>query len=482
MKTVSALGNRDDGPANGRADRRWMRSVPASIFRAYDIRGVVDRDLDEAVVEEIGKAIGSEAQARGISSLVLGRDGRLSGPRLLAPLVKGLLATGIEIIDLGCVPTPLLYFSASLLAGGSGVMLTGSHNPSNYNGIKIMLGGETLYGEAIQDIFRRTRERDYCHGSGTWRHEDTRDEYLQQLADRITLARPLKVVIDAGNGVAGLTAPALFVRLGCEVVELYCEVDGHFPHHHPDPNQPENLQALVAAVKRERADIGLAFDGDGDRLGVVSCRGEIIWPDRLLMLLARDLLKRHPGAEVIYDVKCSRNLGREIKRHGGHPEMWHSGHSRLKARMQERGALLAGEMSGHLFLKEGWYGHDDALYAAARLLALLADSGDDCGSLFADLPDMLNTPELHLAMAEGEPHAFMERLMQLRHHFAGAELTTIDGLRVDYDDGWGLLRASNTTPSLVLRFEAESEVAMHRIQNDFKQLMLQLEPDLQIPF
>ncbi len=460
----------------------WRRTVPASIFRAYDIRGVVDRDLSEVVVEELGRAIGSEAQARGVSVLVLGRDGRLSGPRLQAALGKGILATGMDIIDIGCVTTPLLYFSAYRLAGGSGVMLTGSHNPVDYNGIKIMLGGETLFGEAIQEIYRRTRHRDYRYGSGSRRKEDTREDYLHQLTERITLTRPLKVVVDAGNGVAGLTVPSLLRRLGCEVVELYCEVDGHFPHHHPDPNQPENLQALIATVKQQQADIGLAFDGDGDRLGVVSCCGEIIWPDRLLILFARDLLTRHPGAEVIYDIKCSRNLGREIVQCGGRPQMWHTGHSRLKALMQERGALLAGEMSGHLFLKEGWYGYDDALYAAARLLELLAANGDDCASLFDGLPDMLNTPELHVAMAEGKHHAFMHRLMGQQHHFAGAQLTTIDGLRVDYEDGWGLIRASNTTPTLVLRFEAESEVAMQRIQKDFKQLMLQLEPDLQIPF
>lgn len=459
-----------------------MSSIPASIFRSYDIRGVVDRELDEAVVEEIGRAIGSEGRSRGISTLVLGRDGRLSGPRLMTALCRGLLATGIDIIDIGCVPTPLLYFSAYRHAGGSGVMLTGSHNPSDYNGIKIMLEGETLFGGAIQEIYRRTNQQDYRLGCGVRRQEDVREEYLQQLANRITLKRPLKVIVDSGNGVAGLTVPALLSRLGCEVIELFCEVDGHFPHHHPDPSQPENLQDLIAAVMEKQADIGLAFDGDGDRLGVVSCRGEIIWPDRLLMLFACDLLRRHPGAEVIYDIKCSRNLGKVITQHGGHPEMWRTGHSLLKARMQERGALLAGEMSGHFFLKEGWYGYDDALYAAARLLELLAANKYGCDSLFADLPDMLNTPELHVKMAEGDQHAFMDRLMRQRHHFVGAELTTIDGLRVDYEDGWGLIRASNTTPTLVLRFEAESEEAMHRIQNDFKKLMLKLESNLHIPF
>lgn len=480
--TITAYTHGGDSQTGGEDCHSAKYPIPATIFRSYDIRGVVDRDLNEAVVGEIGRAIGSEARSRGISVLALGRDGRLSGPRLHPALCQGLLACGIDIIDIGCVPTPLLYFAAYHFAGGSGVMLTGSHNPPDYNGIKIMLGGETLFGEGIQELFRRTQQQDYCHGTGMLQRKDAQQEYLTQLTDRITLARPLKVVIDAGNGVAGLTAPALLSRLGCEVVELYCDVDGQFPHHHPDPSQPENLQALIAAVREQQADIGVAFDGDGDRLGVVSCRGEVIWPDRLLMLFARDLLSRHPGANVIYDVKCSRNLGQVIEQHGGRPEMWRTGHSLLKARMQERGALLAGEMSGHLFLKEGWYGYDDALYAAARLLELLSADGTGCDSLFASLPDMLNTPELHVTMPEGEHHAFMQRLMNQRHHFVGAELTTLDGLRVDYAEGWGLIRASNTTPALVLRFEAESGEAMHRIQDIFKQLMLKLEPNLQIPF
>jgi phosphomannomutase/phosphoglucomutase len=459
-----------------------MPSVPASIFRSYDIRGVVGRDLDEDGIAQIGRAIGSEALSRGISSLVIGRDGRLSGPPLSAALREGLLATGIEAVDIGCASTPQLYFAAYTLAAGSGVMLTGSHNPPDYNGIKIMLGGETLFGEAIQGLLRRVEQQDYRHGHGRWRQEDIRESYLQQLGARITLARPLKLVVDCGNGVAGLSAPALFSRLGCEVVELYCEVDGRFPHHHPDPSRPENMQALIAAVRRQGADIGLAFDGDGDRLGVVSCRGEIIWPDRLMMLFARDLLERHPGAGVIYDIKCSRNLGRLIAEYGGKPEMWRSGHSLLKARLQESGALLAGEMSGHIILREGWYGVDDALYAAARLVALLAAAGPDCGKLFAELPDMMSTPELHVPMAEGEHHAFMLRLMAQQAHFAGAELTTIDGLRADYEDGWGLVRASNTTPTLVLRFEAQDEQALRRIQDNFRALLLRLEPNLHLPF
>lgn len=459
-----------------------MHSVSATIFRRYDIRGIVGNGLDVGTVREIGRAIGSEACARGIRSLVLGRDGRLSSPALATAVWEGLVATGVDVTDIGLVPTPLLYFAAYTLNAGSGVMVTGSHNPPGYNGIKVMLGGDTLYGEAIQGLYQRVIREDYTRGEGHYRQEKVREAYLQRMVSAITLARPLKVVVDCGSGAAAETAPALIARLGCEVVPLYCEVDGHFPHHHPDPNQPENLQAVIAAIREHQADIGLAFDGDGDRLGVVSCKGEIIWPDRVMMLFARDLLTRHPGADVIYDIKCSRNLGRIIAENGGRPEMWRTGHSLLKARMQERGAWLAGEMSGHLFLREGWFGFDDALYAAARLLQLVAADDRGCSALFDDLPDMVNTPELHVQMEEGEHYALMERLLERVHYFAGSEVTTLDGVRVDYQDGWGLVRASNTTPTLVLRFEAESEAALQRIQNEFKMLLQQLEPNLPIPF
>jgi len=453
------------------------------LFRRYDIRGIVGRGgLDEHAAFEVGRAIGSEALARGCKSLVVARDGRLSSPALSAALTKGLLKTGVAVTDIGIAPTPLLYFAAHELAGGSGVMLTGSHNPPEYNGIKIMLAGVTLYGEAVQTLYRRVLQQDYARGEGHYKLSDVSEAYLQKLAATVPLARPLKVVVDCGSGVAAVTAPELLSRLGCEVIPLYCEVDGNFPHHHPDPNQPQNLQSLINAVREFKADIGLAFDGDGDRLGVVSCQGEIIWPDRLLMLYARDLLSRHPGAPVIYDIKCSRNLGRVISEYGGQPEMWRTGHSLLKARMQERDALLAGEMSGHIFLKEGWFGFDDALFAAARLLQLLAVDKRDCAAMFAELPDMVNTPELHVDMQEGEHYALMDRLLGAVHRFDGAQVTTIDGLRVDYEDGWGLVRASNTTPTLVLRFEAEDEAALQRIQHEFKILLRQLEPSLHLPF
>lgn len=455
---------------------------PEKIFRAYDIRGRVEAELNEEVVRRVGCAIGSEAQSRGITRLALGRDGRLSSPALSHALSEGLLSTGTNVVDIGCVPTPLLYYAACAHCNGSGVMLTGSHNPPQYNGIKIMLGGETLFGNAIQALCQRFSKHNFVAGAGHTESLSVIDEYIDRVSATVSLARPLRVVVDGGNGVAGLVAPQLLRRLGCEVNELFCEVDGTFPHHHPDPNQPENLQALREAVIAGKADIGLAFDGDADRLGVVSCRGEIIWPDRLLMLFARDLLTRHPGAEVIYDIKCSRNLSRVITEAGGQPEMWCTGHSLLKARMQERGALLAGEMSGHLFLKEGWFGFDDALFAAARLLELVAREPRDTAAVFDDLPDMLNTPELHVEMAGEDVHAFVERLLQHRKVFGNAQLTTIDGLRVDYDDGWGLVRASNTTPTLVLRFEAENENALRRIENVFRSLLLQLHPGLKLPF
>lgn len=460
-----------------------MSTIPASLFRQYDIRGIVGRGgMDEHTAFEVGRAIGSEALARGCQSLVVARDGRLSSPVLSGALNRGLLKTGVRVIDIGIAPTPLLYFAAHEFAGGSGVMLTGSHNPPDYNGIKIMLAGETLYGEAVQALYQRVLQQDYVEGEGDYDQSDISESYLQKLTAAVSLARPLKVVVDCGSGVAAVTAPELLTRLGCEVIPLYCEVDGHFPYHHPDPNQPQNLQSLITAVREHKADIGLAFDGDGDRLGVVSCQGQIIWPDRLLMLYARDLLSRHPGAVVIYDIKCSRNLGRVISEYGGQPEMWRTGHSLLKARMQERGALLAGEMSGHIFLKEGWFGFDDALFAAARLLQLLAADKRDCAAIFAELPDMVNTPELHVDMPEGEHYALMERLLETVQRFEGAQVTTIDGLRVDYEDGWGLVRASNTTPTLVLRFEAEDEAALKRIQHEFKILLRQLEPNLLLPF
>lgn len=455
---------------------------PAGIFRAYDIRGEVGRELNPEIVSRIGRAIGSEALQQGITRLAIGHDGRLSSPLLGTALSEGLLASGVSLLDIGCCPTPLLYYAACRHCNGSGVMLTGSHNPPSYNGIKIMLGGDTLYGEAIQAIRHRMNRAEFASGKGQLETLSLVEEYIDTLSAGIALKRSLRVIVDGGNGVAGLVAPELLRRLGCDVHELYCEVDGNFPNHHPDPNRPENLQALRETVIARGADIGIAFDGDADRLGVVSCRGDIIWPDRLMMIFARDLLSRHPGAEVIYDIKCSRNLGRVIEQSGGRPQMWRTGHSLLKARMKERGALLAGEMSGHLFLREGWFGFDDAFYAAARLLELLAADTRGAAALFDELPETLNTPELHVGIGDEDVHAFVARLQQQPEAFGNARLTTIDGVRADYEDGWGLVRASNTTPTLVLRFEAENEVALKRIEDVFRSLMLKLHPDLELPF
>ena len=452
-----------------------------AIFRAYDIRGVVSSSLTPDVVYEIGRSIGSEAYERGQQTVVVARDGRLSGPDLTDALVRGLVATGRDVKDIGMVPTPVLYFAAQYLDTSSGVMVTGSHNPPEYNGLKIVLAGETLAQSAIQGLYRRIREGELLSGEGTVEQIDVLPDYLERIKADVVLPRGLKVVVDCGNGVAGAAAPRLLTGLGCEVVELFCEVDGNFPNHHPDPSKTENLGALIQAVADHGADLGLAFDGDGDRVGVVASGGEIIWPDRLMMLYAMDVLNRNPGGQIIYDVKCSRNLDKIIRDFGGDPLMWQTGHSLIKAKMKETGALLAGEMSGHIFFKERWFGFDDGLYAAARLLEILANDHRTSSSVFAALPDSINTPELNVPMREGEPHPFMDRLLASAH-FEGAHMHTIDGLRAEFADGWGLVRASNTTPVLVLRFEADDEEALRRIQEEFRRVMLQVEPDLTLPF
>jgi phosphomannomutase/phosphoglucomutase len=454
---------------------------PAEIFKAYDIRGIVGRTLTAQHMLLIGKALGSEAITRGLASIAFARDGRLSGPELGQALVKGLMASGVNVVDVGMVPTPVLYFAAAELAGGSGVMLTGSHNPSDYNGIKMVLGDETLAGEAIQALKIRIDNKDFLEGSGQYRTSPQSNEYIQRVASDIKLARPLKIVIDSGNGVAGALAPQLFQTLGCEVVELYSEVDGRFPNHHPDPSQPENLRDLVEMVRSVNADVGLAFDGDGDRLGVVSPDGSVIWPDRLMMLFAADVLSRNPGAQIIFDIKCSNNLTKAIWEKGGEPVMWKTGHSLIKAKMKQSGALLAGEMSGHIFFKERWYGFDDALYAGARLLEIIAADSRKPQQIFASLPDAVNTPELRVDMREGEQQRFMDELMR-RVDFPDANLIMIDGIRADFDNGWGLVRASNTTPSLILRFEGRDKQALIEIQEKFRTVMLQVNPDLQLPF
>lgn len=452
-----------------------------SIFRAYDIRGIVGETLSPDVVHELGRAIGSQALGQGEHSIVVGRDGRDTSDELAEALIRGLRATGIDVKDIGQATSPLVYFATHYLDSNSGVVVTGSHNPPEYNGLKVVIAGQTLSGEAIQSLRQRVEQQDYASGRGGLESVDVAGDYLERIRSDVQLAKSLKVVIDCGNGVAGALAPGLFESLGCEVIPLYCEVDGSFPNHHPDPSRPENLEDLIQAVRDNRADLGLAFDGDGDRLGVIDSGGNIIWPDRLMMLLGMDVLSRNPGGEIIYDVKCSRHLGRIIRDFGGVPEMWKTGHSLIKARMKETGALLAGEMSGHIFFQERWYGFDDALYTGARLLEILANDHRETSAVFAVLPQSVSTPELNVCMEEGRPTAFMEQL-QAAAGFPDGEVYTIDGLRVEFADGWGLVRASNTTPCLVLRFEADDELALSRIQEQFRNAMLAVEPGLQLPF
>lgn len=456
-------------------------NIDASIFRAYDIRGVVADALTPAAVELIGRAFGSESLARGQNTVTLARDGRLSGPDLIAALAKGIQSTGCDVINIGMVPTPVLYFSTYHLETGTGIMVTGSHNPPAYNGLKMMIGGDTLFGEGIQQLYQRLVNDDLASGEGSYAEQDILDAYLERIIGDIKVSRKMRIATDCGNGVAGVCAAALFRKLGCEVHELFSEVDGNFPNHHPDPAKVENLQDISALVETENLDLGLAFDGDGDRVGVIDDRGNIIWPDRQMILYSRDILERNPGAKIIYDVKCSRLLPAAITEAGGEPEMWKTGHSFVKARIKETGAALGGEMSGHIFFKERWYGFDDALYSAARLLEIVSRDSRKVSEIFGEIPDSINTPELGIKFAEGEHHKFMQSFVDTAN-FGDAKLTTIDGLRADFEAGWGLVRASNTTPSLVIRFEADSQSALEEIQTKFRSAMLAVEPGLDLPF
>ncbi len=460
--------------------------IPADIFRAYDIRGIVGQSLLPAGVEQIGRAIGSEVLRLGEHTVVVGRDGRLSGVDLKEALVRGILSTGCHVLDMGCIPTPLLYFAAHYCHIPSGVMITGSHNPSEYNGFKIVLGAKALYGDGIQKLRQVILQNHFLEGAGTYSEEAIIQPYVQRLRTQFLLSRPLKVVIDAGNGIAGLVAPLLYRALGCEVIPLFCEVDGSFPNHHPDPGQPANLAELRKTVVEQGADLGLAFDGDGDRLGVIDSQGHIIWPDRVLMLFAECLLKKHAPAQIIFDVKCSRALAPFIKRLGGTPCMWKTGHSLIKAKMRESGALLAGEMSGHFFFAD-WYGFDDALYAGARLLKCLVQQDPRISSamLFANLPDSVSTPEIMLRISEAEKFSCVQQLSDwaaAQPDFSSATLCTIDGLRADFSDGFGLVRASNTTDNLILRFEADNQDTLERIKAIFRTLLKQFKPQWDLPF
>ena len=459
-----------------------MQAIEPSIFKAYDIRGIVDKTLTEDAIYQIGLAIGSEAAKRGEQHIYVGRDGRLSGPKLIQAFTRGLLDSGRDVTDIGMVPTPLLYFAAYSLGTGSGIMLTGSHNPPDYNGLKMVLGGTTLSGDMIQELRQRIEAKDFTKGQGKHDTLDVKQQYIDRVSGDIQLSKNMKVIIDAGNGVAGAFAPDLARTLGCEVTEMFCEVDGNFPNHHPDPSQLENLEDLISAVKEQGADIGLAFDGDGDRLGVITPKGDIIFADRQMMLYARDILERNPGADIIYDIKCTSHLEHIIREAGGNPIMWKTGHSFIKAKLKETGGLLAGEMSGHIFFKERWYGFDDALYTAARLLEILSKDGRDADTIFNELPDSVNTPELRLDMEEGEHYKLIDNMVR-NASFDDAKVTTIDGIRVDFADGFGLARASNTTPCLVFRFEAENQQALERIQARFRELVKsQAGEGVSIPF
>lgn len=456
-------------------------NIPHEIFKAYDIRGIVGKTFNEDIVDAIGHAIGSDAKARNLTSIAVGRDGRLSGPDLIQALARGIQKSGINVVDVGMVATPMLYFAAHELCDYSGVMLTGSHNPPDYNGLKIVLGGETLAADAIQALRLRLEENNLSHGNGSYRQHDISKTYLDRISSDIKLSRPIKIVVDCGNGVAGAFAPALYRNLGCEVIDLFCDVDGNFPNHHPDPSVPENLRDVIHALKTTDAEIGLAFDGDGDRLGLVTKEGVIIYADRQLMLFAADVLSRNPGSQIIFDVKCTANLATWIEQHGGKPVMWKTGHSFIKGKLRETGALLAGEMSGHIFFKERWYGFDDGIYAGARLLELLSHQSDISRTLNA-LPDAISTPELQIKLAEGENYALIAQLQESAQFTNPERIITIDGLRVEYSDGFGLARSSNTTPVIVLRFEADNDTALKRIQEDFRKNILQVKPDAVLPF
>jgi phosphomannomutase / phosphoglucomutase len=463
--------------------------ISKSIFKAYDIRGVIGKTLDADAARSIGRAFGSEVRAQGGDAVVVARDGRLSGPELIQALSDGLRAAGVDVVNVGMVPTPVGYFAASVplqLEGGerrvdSCIVVTGSHNPPDYNGFKMVLRGAAIYGEQILALHQRIVDENFSDGQGTYTEYDIADAYLERIASDIKLARPIKIVVDTGNGVAGGLAPKLFKKLGCELVELFTEIDGNFPNHHPDPAHPENLQDVIRALKESDAEIGFAFDGDGDRLGVVTKDGQIIYPDRQLMLFAEEVLSRNKGAQIIYDVKCTRNLAKWVKDKGGEPLMWKTGHSLVKAKLRETGAPLAGEMSGHVFFKDRWYGFDDGLYTGARLLEILTRVADP-SALLNSLPNSNSTPELQLKLEEGENFELIARLQQNAKFTGADDVVKIDGLRVEYPDGFGLARSSNTTPVVVMRFEADNDAALKRIQEDFRRVILAEKADAKLPF
>lgn len=453
--------------------------LATEIFRAYDIRGIVDEQLSDAMLYHIGLAVGTQVKRNGENSIAVGADGRLSSPRLSQALMAGLADTGCRVLNLGAVPTPVLYFGVKTLGTASGIMLTGSHNPSNYNGCKIVIGGHTLANDSIIALYDLIKLQDYELGIGAIEEHIIDQVYQDRIDSDVKLARPLKVVLDAGNGIAGDIAPKLFKQLGCDVIPLFCEVDGNFPNHHPDPGKPANLVDLQAAVAKHKADIGLAFDGDGDRVGVITETGQMIYPDKLLMLFAEDVISRNPRAEIIYDVKCTRLLEPFIQSKGGVPTMWKTGHSLIKSKMIETGALLAGEMSGHIFFKERWYGFDDGIYSAVRLCEILASTSESASAMFRRFPEDVSTPEINIQVTEEEKFDLVTQLQSA--HFPTGKVSTIDGIRVDYVDGWGLVRASNTTPVLVLRFEGQNQAVLQRIKEEFQRHLYAVDTKLTVP-
>ena len=456
-------------------------TISEDIFRAYDIRGVVENALTPDATQQIGQAFATEALAQGQKTVVIGRDGRLSSPELAQRLSEGLRAGGCDVIDIGMVPTPVLYYATHKLKTGTGIMVTGSHNPPQYNGLKMLIAGNTLYGDGIKAFYHMIVEGRINNGEGTHTEQNVIPDYLDTIVNDIKLKKPLNIAVDCGNGVAGVLATELFTRLGCNVTELFCDVDGNFPNHHPDPSKPENLIDLQKAVKENNLDIGLAFDGDGDRVGILDDKQNVLWADRQMMLYSADVLKRKPGALIIFDIKSTSNLETYIKNLGGDPLMWKTGHSFIKAKMKETGAELAGEMSGHIFFKERWFGFDDGLYSAARMLEIVSQHDESSSEIFEALPDSFNTPELQIDFEEGEHYKFMTKFID-KAKFENADTVTIDGIRVNYAEGWGLIRPSNTTPCLVLRFEANDEDTLATIQNTFREQLLAVDSTLNLPF
>ncbi len=456
-----------------------LNGLDHTIFRAYDVRGIVGTALTNATVYHLGRAFSAQARSQDVTRIHIGADGRLSSPELKQLFTEGLMDGGCDVIDVGYVPTPTLYFAAHQDEQCTGVMITGSHNPADYNGFKMMIAGHTLSGDEIQTLKERIVAQDYTEGTGSCLELDIREQYLSRILEDIKLTKPLKVVVDCGNGIPGELAPQLIARLGCEIIPLYCDVDGTFPNHHPDPGKPKNLIDAIAKVKETGADLGLAFDGDGDRVGVITNKGHVVYPDRVMMLFSEDILSRNPGAEIIFDVKCSRLLAKVIREAGGKATMWRTGHSLIKQKIKESGALLGGEMSGHIFFKERWYGFDDALYSAARLLEILSAVAESADDIFASYPEDVSTPELNITVTDDNKFAIVAALQE--KSFPGGEANHIDGVRVDYPDGWGLVRASNTTPVLVLRFEAETDAVLQRIRNDFAKKLREVDDTLVIP-